>query len=176
MMIEERKVVAGFPAYTISNLGILRKGEKIIKGSTIAGRGWIQVHLRKPGYQRYTKMHTLVLEAFVGPRPPNMECRHLDGVRTNNRLDNLKWGTDQENADDRKLHGSDPRGEQKKNAILTEVIVLDARKRAANGETAVSIAKELGVSSAMLRSVINGTKWKHLPGAIKRKPGPPKLR
>ena len=35
-----------------------------------------------------------------------MECRHLDGDRTNNNLDNLKWGTCGENTQDTIKHGS----------------------------------------------------------------------
>jgi len=41
-----------------------------------------------------------VLETFVGPRPYNMECRHLDGNKLNNNLDNVCWGTHTENSKD----------------------------------------------------------------------------
>lgn len=53
-------------------------------------------------------VHTLVLKAFVGPPPPGMEARHLDGNRLNNRLDNLAWGTKSENMADRLRHGTNP--------------------------------------------------------------------
>jgi hypothetical protein len=52
--------------------------------------------------QRY--IHRLVLEAFVGPCPDGMECRHLDGNPGNNRLDNLAWGTRAENQADSIRH------------------------------------------------------------------------
>ena len=51
-------------------------------------------------------IHRLVLEAFVGPRPSGMECRHLDGNPANNRLDNLAWGTKFENDMDMFRHGT----------------------------------------------------------------------
>jgi hypothetical protein len=43
----------------------------------------------------------LVLEAFVGPRPPGMQIRHLKGNKQDNRLRRLAWGTPQENYQDR---------------------------------------------------------------------------
>ena len=46
-------------------------------------------------------VHRLVLEAFVGPCPEGMECRHLEGDTANNALSNLAWGTPQENAADK---------------------------------------------------------------------------
>lgn len=46
------------------------------------------------------RVHVLVLEAFVGPRPPGMECLHSNDVGTDNRLSNLRWGTHSENLND----------------------------------------------------------------------------
>jgi hypothetical protein len=43
------------------------------------------------------KVYHLVLEAFVGPRPPGTEAMHLDGDRASNALSNLRWGTHSEN-------------------------------------------------------------------------------
>lgn len=45
-------------------------------------------------------VHSLVLEAFVGPCPPGMEARHADDNPLNNNLNNLSWGTRSENSDD----------------------------------------------------------------------------
>ena len=50
-------------------------------------------------------VHRLVLLAFVGPPPKKSECRHLNGVPSDNRLENLKWGTRSENIGDDFVHG-----------------------------------------------------------------------
>lgn len=43
------------------------------------------------------KVHQLVCEAFNGKRPDGFVCMHLDEDYTNNKPDNLKWGTQKEN-------------------------------------------------------------------------------
>lgn len=47
-------------------------------------------------------LHRVILETFVGPAPEGAVTRHLNDVRTDNRLENLAWGTQQENMDDMK--------------------------------------------------------------------------
>ena len=56
--------------------------------------------------QRSHYVHRLVLEAFVGPCPPGQQCRHLNGIPTDNRLENLAWGTPSEDNFDRIRHGT----------------------------------------------------------------------
>lgn len=60
------------------------------------------------GRPRTARVHHLVLEAFVGPRPPGRETRHLDGDPANNYLSNLQWGTASENQQDVLRHGTHP--------------------------------------------------------------------
>lgn len=65
------------------------------------------VCLSVQGKCRAHAVHRLVLEAFVGPCPAGMLCRHFpDRDPYNNRLDNLQWGTPQENAADMRVHGT----------------------------------------------------------------------
>lgn len=75
-------------------------------------KGWTSVHgyrhvsaRSRPGNQT-PAVHILVAEAFHGPRPPGMEVRHLNGVKLDNRAENLRWGTDSENMLDIVRHGN----------------------------------------------------------------------
>lgn len=63
--------------------------------------GYPRVSLRG----KWLQVHRLVLEAFVGPCPEGLECRHLDDVKTNNHLSNLMWGTRIENRADMVRNG-----------------------------------------------------------------------
>lgn len=61
-------------------------------------------HLRVEGKTRF--VHHLVLEVFVGPMPEGKEACHRNGIRTDNRLENLYWGTRSENVQDAIKHGT----------------------------------------------------------------------
>jgi hypothetical protein len=109
-------------------------------------------------------VHRLVLEAFVGPCPAGMQGRHFpDREPANNRLENLQWGTVQENVDDQVVHGTRPRGERRGHARLTEVAVVDIRARWNSGEPSTTIALSYAVSRAAVMHIINGKSWTHVP-------------
>lgn len=93
--------------YEISNRGNVRSSD----GTPVP----IRIYETKPGGPKYPRVslagrlryvHRLVLEAFVGPCPKGMQCRHLNGIPTDNRLENLRWGTPSEDNYDRVRHGT----------------------------------------------------------------------
>jgi hypothetical protein len=111
-MNEAWRAVLGFGGvYEVSDLGrirgIRRQGSAggELRGTVHKKTGYRRVRLRHgPERVRMVELHALVLEAFVGPRPAGMECRHLDGDKMNNRAKNLAWGTRSENLLDRTRH------------------------------------------------------------------------
>lgn len=100
--------------YEVSALGNVRSLTRTSRGRTWPTRilrawlaaGYPQVTLVQNGVRTRRHVHTLVGEAFHGPRPHGAVIRHLDGNRTNNRADNLRWGTVQENMHDAIAHGT----------------------------------------------------------------------
>ena len=108
-------------SYEVSSLGQVRSLDRQVpscRGRTRAapGRvlsptrtkgGYAQVSLRGSGRRRTAHVHSLVLEAFVGPRPrPGMEACHGDGDSSNDRLSNLRWDTNSANHYDAVRHRS----------------------------------------------------------------------
>jgi hypothetical protein len=69
--------------------------------------GYKVVELCRDGCRSTRLIHTLVLEAFVGPKPIGMITRHLDGDPSDNRLWMLAYGTPSENNLDKTRHGTD---------------------------------------------------------------------
>lgn len=113
---------------------------------------------------RTVKVHRLILEAFVGLRPPGHQARHLDGNRAHSSLSNLVWGTVQENSDDRKRHGTIPRGSRVGNSKLTDSDVIEIRRRAVGGERFASIARHFGVHPSVVSRIASGHSraWRHI--------------
>jgi hypothetical protein len=123
--------------------------------------GYLRVTLFAAGKGRGFAVHRLVLAAFVGPAPEgHLHTLHGNGVRNDNRLANLSWGTAQDNADDRRKHGTDIVGEKNHNARLTEeqvrCILLDARGLR-------RLSREFGVSRTVVQAIRAGRAWKHVP-------------
>jgi hypothetical protein len=122
---------------------------------------YLHVDLRT-GRRRNARVNLLVIEAFVGPCPPGMECRHLNGVRTDNRVENLAWGTRSQNMQDAVRHGTIKRGERQELAKLTEDSVREIRTLAAAGIRQSHLVRKYGVASSVISTVVNGKAWKHV--------------
>ena len=125
-------------------------------------RGYAQVALRRNGKLRSYRVHRLVLEAFVGPCPDGQECRHKNGVSTDNRLENLCWGTPKDNRADARRQGRLSCGERHPIAKLTDESVREIRRRGAGGETQVSLAAAFGVHRGTIARILHGQGWRHV--------------
>lgn len=77
---------------------------------TLDKDGYYRVHLGFNGKKKSYSVHRMVLMAFVGIPPKGYEGCHNNGISHDNRLENLRWGTPLENAQDRVRHGSYKRG------------------------------------------------------------------
>lgn len=86
--------------------GYLRFYPSVIRSLYVDKAGYQRVTLKNQGARRNHLVHHLALEAFVGPKPAGMECRHLNGNPADNRLENLQWGTSSENSFDVVRHGN----------------------------------------------------------------------
>jgi hypothetical protein len=177
-MTMEYREIEGWPGYRVGNDGSVwtksirgSHGAKLhyadewrpLKPTMCKHTGYFMVRLCHRGRHRSVPVHTLVLEAFVGPRPLGMEeGRHLDGDKTNNVFTNLMWGTRSENQADSRLHGTMVLGSRKTHAKLDESIVRQARVRNASGESGARLAAEYGVNARTMNKALCGTTWKHI--------------
>lgn len=87
------------------NEAVRIKEVRIIKTQRQNG-GYLIVHLNKNGIRYARTVHSLVAEAFLGPRPKNFDVCHLNGKRRDNRLSNLKYDTRSNNFQDARAHGT----------------------------------------------------------------------
>lgn len=153
----------GESGYDVSDLGRVRNAStgRVLKPRPMPNRGGhLQVQLGRAGGNRY--VHALVLEAFVGPRPDGLVCRHEDGDPTNNRVGNLSWGTVPENHGDTIRHGRTTRGEKDAQAKLTESDVRAIRAARADGVPLKALAERYGVRESCISRAATGKRWGHL--------------
>lgn len=171
--------VVGFPMYRVGDDGTawskkkhtrtneVRDGEWRRLNPTTNKDGYLHVGLSNNTHQKTCKIHRLVLEAFAGACPQGMETRHLNGNQTDNRLENLRWGTSKENRADCVRHGTAyvrrMVGETNGSAKLTEVDVREIRQRyAAGGVTYQVLADEFHVTQPNIWNVVHRKRWKHV--------------
>lgn len=148
--------------YEVSDHGNVRK-RRVICGTfrPIVGgwaKGYRLVLLRSDGKRIGKTVHSLVLEAFVGSRPDGAVVRHLDGDKLNNRLENLAWGTVEENTADKFRHMTMPLGESNPRAKLS---ADDVRLIRASTTQTMLLASTLGVSRGTIRAIRRGKFWRN---------------
>lgn len=153
------KPIAGCAGYEVSNLGRVRsllKAVKILRPG-LASNGYLTVALR--GQSR--TLHSLVAEAFLGPRPAGMHVRHLDGKKSNYAIENLAYGTPAENRADSDRHGVSPRGSKYRSAKLNEEKARTIRSLKGKVSQA-ALARRYRVSPAAVQAVHDGRTWTHV--------------
>jgi len=103
---EEWRPIPSCPGYKASSLGRIWSPHLGVMTPRMSGTYWaLSIRGRTAG-PRSANVHSLVAEAFYGPRPDGLEVRHLNGVATDNRPENLKYDTHAENMRDRVRHGT----------------------------------------------------------------------
>jgi hypothetical protein len=130
--------IDGWPGYRVGDDGSIwsRKrgrwgnGEwRELKLHVTQGSGYYYVVLsrRDPALTKRFYVHHLVLRGFVGLCPRGADACHGNGIRTDNNLPNLRWGSRAENVADARKHGTIARGERSGASKLTEADVRAIR-------------------------------------------------
>lgn len=134
--------------YRVSDRGrVMRlnktKPPRILSPSPRREGGYLSVSLCINNQKTTHFVHRLVLGAFVGPCPDDLEVCHADGDKHNNRLSNLRYDTRHENRRDRFDHGT---------LKLTEDDVKSIRE--VDGTNA-EVGDMFGVSGALVSLIRN---------------------
>lgn len=98
--------------------------------------------------------------------PLEWECRHLNGIPTDNRVENLAWGTHEENMQDRVRHGTMNYGEKcyRVNENLSDEIVVQIIRMWESGSYSTKeLAEIFKIGYQAMWAILRGRTWKHLP-------------
>ena len=152
--MEVWKDVVGYEGrYLVSSFGNLKSlkfrgvgGEWPMK-ATPNGKGYYVVTLGAE--RKQYRLHTLVLAAFVGPRPSGYQGCHCDNDKSNNRLDNLRWDTAAGNVADRRSY----RGNANPNSKVDISDYTTIAQRRASGERLHIIGMDYGITGTRVRQI-----------------------
>jgi predicted XRE-type DNA-binding protein len=168
------KPIPGFEGlYSASSLGRICSENRVVKhysggpkhltGAirklTLGTFGYLNVLLCKENCRTRFAVHRLVLMAFSGQLGEGLDARHLNGNRTDNRIENLAWGTRKENMADAVAHGKTNRGANNPNAKLDPSAVVQIRALLANKHTQASIAATFGVDQSIVSDIKRREIW-----------------
>lgn len=153
-------VLAEFPNYGVNKDGVVFNVKTGHILTPVVKNGYFGVRLSRDAKVTFKSVHLLVYDAFIGGRKPGMHIDHINGIRTDNRIINLRQVTPEQNNANR-LHLV--RGENVNTAKLTEADVMDIRKEKAAGANSRTLAERYGISKGAINRVATGKTWKHLP-------------
>jgi hypothetical protein len=153
------KTIPGYGGYEASDQGRVRNAATLrVLKPWDNGNGYFFVSL---GAGNKRRVHHLVLEAFKGPRPCNLDGCHDNGVRSDNRADNLRWDTRAGNFADKIAHGTQPRGETHPQSKLTASQISEVHGLLCCRYSQREVAARFGVSQQLVSSIARGERRAH---------------
>jgi hypothetical protein len=171
LLLEIWKDVPDWSGYQVSTFGRVRSCRQKCTGKLMDTYHILPMHKRQStGYLLVTlcdsvrgirskqfKVHRLVLLTFIGPDVSKPYCLHNNGIKDDNRLVNLRWGTPKDNWEDSKRQGVIKYGRQAKASKYTEAQLENVRYlRREQGLGLRQIAAVTGISRTHVKRILSG--------------------
>lgn len=151
--------------YKVSNIGNIRNPFDKDMHPNLDTSGYYQIRIwikRKP-YSK--KVHRLVAEAFI-PNPENKpEVNHINGIKTDNIVENLEWCTRKENMEHAYANNLIPilYGENHGRSKYTNKQIHEVCKLLEKNKYKVKkISKMTNVDKNTINDIISRSAWNHI--------------
>ena len=164
------KPVPNYPGYEVSNTGLFRSyfnnAGRIIDRprpvkQNVTDRGYFRIALRKNKKQKIWFSHRVVALAFIGPIPTGKQVNHKNGIKSDNRPENLEYVSQSENNKHAYKTGlRSVRGNQSPVRKIDESVAIEIKYKE-NGPQK-HIAKKYGISASQVCNIKSGRSWSHI--------------
>lgn len=163
------KPIKGYEAfYQVSNFGRIKStifSKHKIRKLMPHRDGYNNIVLRKNKVASSHLIHRLVAIAFLPNPEGKPQVNHINGIKTDNRLENLEWNTYSENHKHAYSIGlkTGSKGEDNGCSVLNSSEVISIRKEYASGNiTMRPLAAKYNVRQPTIYKIVNRITWAHL--------------
>ncbi len=162
------KTIKDYPDYQISNLGNVKRLGKL-KSNELVRHGYYRTTLFKNNIGKHFYIHRLVALEFIENKENKAQVNHINGIKTDNRVENLEWVTMSENM--KHAHKNNLvkilRGENDPKSKITEnqALMILKLKKESKGKRYFGLKKlceELNINYGIACEISKGNNWKHL--------------
>ena len=148
--------------YFVSESGEIynASGKKLRQG--VNHKGYLHVSLRVNKKPHTKTVHRIVAETYI-PNPLGLsDVDHIDGIKTNNSVTNLRWLSHGDNIRHcYALENRSARGENNARALVTEQVVHEICRLLQRGIACAEI-RDMGYPYVITRSIRSKKNWRHI--------------
>lgn len=154
------KDIPGFEGrYAVNKQGgVWSYGSKRYLKPYLSTFGYPTVKLKNSEKYRHHRVHRLVMLTLATPDPLKTDVNHINGIKTDNRIENLEWCTHLENMNHAHTSGLIPQ----KRVKLTEDLVIEIRTAFSRGDSFTSIHRKFPINKSSVHAVIYGRTWRNV--------------
>lgn len=151
--------------YQVSNLGNVRSVDRLVKSprggyskrsgkirAVSMSKGYERLTLKKKGGSKCFTVHRLVATAFLENKENKPQVNHINGIKTDNRVENLEWCTSEENT----IHAVKTR------LVKTKLTDRQAVDIFSSNLSTRKLGKVYGVTASIVWRIKNKKAYKHL--------------
>lgn len=169
MNSENMRRIPGYPDYFATSDGkivSMRRAQTCVMNPDVTRLGYLRVGISNENGRKRFLVHRLVAMAWIERPDFGTEINHIDGVKSNNRPENLEWSTRSKNVKHAfKIGVLKPlRGERNPLSKLTEQQAREIKNRLKNYSPGMlaELSKEFGVCKEAIGLIKNGKNWAYL--------------